>query len=150
MHGQTLFQDVIVSKEIFFHSARWNHNVDLRDKDVIVMGTGCSAAQFVPLLPKEPYKAKSITQVMRSPPWVVPRPGPFLGLVKDDSWEKWTSRLFPIIPGLGRAYRTLLFCLAEVEYFLIFTSKNGGSEILQGSRSTPDSAYEACRAGAVP
>ena len=32
-----------------FHSARWDYNVDLRNKDVIVMGTGCSAAQFVPL-----------------------------------------------------------------------------------------------------
>lgn len=28
-----------------FHAARWNNNVDLNDKDVIVIGTGCSAAQ---------------------------------------------------------------------------------------------------------
>ena len=66
---------------------------------------------------------KSVTQVMRSPPWITPRPGPVLGLVKGESWEKWTPRLFPYIPGLGRAYRTLLFSLAEVEFFLIFTGK---------------------------
>ena len=106
-----------------FHSARWDYNVNLRDKDVIVMGTGCSAAQFVPRLSKEPYNAKSVTQVMRSPPWVVPRPGPVLDLVSRKNWEKWTPRIFPRIPGLGRAYRTLLFCLAEVEFFLIFTGK---------------------------
>lgn len=107
-----------------FHSARWDYNVDLRDKNVIVMGTGCSAAQFVPRLPKEPYNAKSVTQVMRSPPWVVPRPGPLLGLVEQNDWEKWTPRLFPYIPGLARAYRTLLFSLSELDFFIIFTGKN--------------------------
>ena len=107
-----------------FHSARWDYNVDLRDKDVIVMGTGCSAAQFVPQLPKESYKAKSVTQIMRSPPWVVPHRGPALGLVSDETWNKWTPRLFSNIPGLGRAYRALLFCLTEVEFFLIFAGKN--------------------------
>ncbi len=75
-----------------FHSARWDYNVDLRDKDVIVVGTGCSAAQFVPRLPKEPYNVKSLVQIMRSPPWVVEHPGPLLGLVKEKSWEKWTPR----------------------------------------------------------
>lgn len=28
-----------------FHSARWRYDVDLKDKDVIVVGTGCSAAR---------------------------------------------------------------------------------------------------------
>ena len=32
-------------------------------------------------------------------------------------------RLFPNIPGLGRAYRTFLFCLAELDFFFIFTGK---------------------------
>ena len=119
--------DTIPGREHFqgdiFHSARWDYNVDLRDKDVIVMGTGCSAAQFVPRLPKEPFNVKSVTQVMRSPPWVVPRPGPLVGLIKQETWEKWTPRLFPNIPGLGRAYRTFLFCLSELEFFLVFTGK---------------------------
>lgn len=50
-----------------FHSARWNYDVDLENKNVVVLGTGCSAAQFVPKLAKE-YNAKSVTQLMRSPP----------------------------------------------------------------------------------
>jgi len=50
-----------------FHSARWDYNADLKEKDVVVLGTGCSAAQFVPKLTKE-YGAKNVTQVMRSPP----------------------------------------------------------------------------------
>ena len=107
-----------------FHSARWDSSIDLRDKDVIVMGTGCSAAQFVPRLTKEPYNAKSVTQVMRSPPWVVPRPAPLLGLIPEPTWEKWTPIVFSKLPFLARAYRTFIFCLAELDFFLIFTDRD--------------------------
>ena len=55
-----------------FHSSRWIYDVDLTEKNVIVIGTGCSAAQFTALITKPPYNAKSCTQLMRSPPWVVP------------------------------------------------------------------------------
>jgi cation diffusion facilitator CzcD-associated flavoprotein CzcO len=37
--GQEKFQGEI------FHSARWRYDVDLKDKEVIVIGTGCSAAR---------------------------------------------------------------------------------------------------------
>lgn len=83
-----------------FHSARWDYSVDLRDKDVVVIGTGCSAAQFVPRLRAEPYNVKSVTQVMRSPPWVVPRLEPALGFVSEENWDKWSPKLFSRIPGL--------------------------------------------------
>ncbi len=56
---------------------------------------------------------------MRSSPWVVPRPEPMLGFKQ---WQKWTPRLFPW--GPGRIYRTLLFCLAEIKFFLIFTGRD--------------------------
>ena len=55
-----------------FHSSRWNYDVDLTEKDVIVMGTGCGTAQFTALITKAPYNAKLCTQLMRSPPWVIP------------------------------------------------------------------------------
>jgi cation diffusion facilitator CzcD-associated flavoprotein CzcO len=55
----------VIGKDKFqgeiFHSARWRYDVDLKNKDVIVVGTGCSAAQFVPRLTTE-YGAKSVTQ----------------------------------------------------------------------------------------
>lgn len=59
-----------------FHSARWDHSANLNGKDVVVFGTGCSSTQLVPRLLKEPYNAKSVTQIMRSPPWVMPKPPP--------------------------------------------------------------------------
>jgi cation diffusion facilitator CzcD-associated flavoprotein CzcO len=42
-----------------FHSARWDWSVDLKGKDVIVVGNGCSATQFVPEIAKE---VKTLTQ----------------------------------------------------------------------------------------
>ncbi|GME25485.1 flavin-binding monooxygenase [Neofusicoccum parvum] len=101
-----------------FHSARWEQDVDLKGKDVVVMGTGCSAAQFVPQL-AEKYGAKSVTQVMRSPPWVVPRQAPPGG---DEWWKKWSSTLMTYVPGLSRSLRTLIATNAEYDFRLF---KNG-------------------------
>jgi cation diffusion facilitator CzcD-associated flavoprotein CzcO len=42
-----------------FHSARWDETIDFNDKNVVVVGTGCSSAQIVPSLPVAPYNAKS-------------------------------------------------------------------------------------------
>ena len=100
-----------------FHSARWDHSVDLNGKNVIVMGTGCSAAQLVPKLPEPPYNAKSVTQLMRSPPWVVPKLQPPFGV---DKWARHSPTLFTMLPWLGRAFRTMLFLLGEIQFFLLF------------------------------
>ena len=97
-----------------FHSGRWNHDVDLKDKDVIVVGTGCSAAQFVPLLTQDPYNVKSVTQVMRSPPWVIPKPAPpFVG---EEWWENKSQWWFTRVPGLSKLVRTLIFLYWETDF----------------------------------
>ncbi len=99
------------------HLARWKTDLDLAGKDVVVVGTGCSAAQCVPALTQAPYNVKSVTQIMRSPPWV--SPGSLPPEVRK-KWEKWTPLLFGNIPGLARACRFLLFCLAEIDFFKHF------------------------------
>lgn len=104
-------------KGSMFHSARWDYNVDLNNKDVIVVGTGCSAAQFVPRLTKSPFNAKSVTQIMRSPPWVVPRPQPPFGAKK---WEKWSPTVLSTVPGLAYMLRALIFFGAELDFYKIF------------------------------
>jgi 4-hydroxyacetophenone monooxygenase len=53
----------------WFHSAHWNHNVDLRGKRVAVIGTGASAMQFMPTLATT---AGDVTIFQRSPQWVRP------------------------------------------------------------------------------
>ncbi|MGB2950382.1 MAG: NAD(P)/FAD-dependent oxidoreductase, partial [Rhodococcus sp. (in: high G+C Gram-positive bacteria)] len=53
-----------------FHSAKWDHTVDLQGKRVAVIGTGASAIQFLPFVQKE---ADTLTVFQRSPAWVLPR-----------------------------------------------------------------------------
>ncbi|CAG0903802.1 unnamed protein product, partial [Darwinula stevensoni] len=52
------------------HSAKWDHDINFKDKRVAVIGTGASAIQFVPELAKE---VKDMTVFQRSPTWIVPR-----------------------------------------------------------------------------
>ena len=54
-----------------FHSARWDHSVDLKGKRVAVIGTGASAAQFVPAIAGE---VAELNVFQRTPAWFVPVP----------------------------------------------------------------------------
>lgn len=53
-----------------FHSARWDHDYDLRGKRVAVIGTGASAIQIVPAIQPD---VRRLTLFQRTPPWVLPR-----------------------------------------------------------------------------
>ena len=53
-----------------FHSARWDHGVDLTGESVAVVGTGASAIQFVPEI--QP-KVGKLNVFQRTPPWILPR-----------------------------------------------------------------------------
>nr|WSY54253.1 NAD(P)/FAD-dependent oxidoreductase [Streptomyces sp. NBC_00886] len=53
-----------------FHSARWDHDYDLRGKRVAMVGTGASAIQIVPSIQPE---VERLTLFQRTPPWVMPR-----------------------------------------------------------------------------
>lgn len=52
-----------------FHSARWDHSVDLAGKRVAVVGSGASAIQFVPRIQPE---VGSLHLFQRTPGWVLP------------------------------------------------------------------------------
>ena len=53
-----------------FHSARWDHDHDLRGERVAVIGTGASSIQFVPAIQPEVGR---LHLFQRTPPWVIPR-----------------------------------------------------------------------------
>ena len=55
----------------YFHSAEWRHDVDLVGKRVAVIGTGCSAVQFVPEIAGV---AGEVLVFQRTPPWLAPTP----------------------------------------------------------------------------
>lgn len=102
-----------------FHSARWRHDIDLKDKNVIVVGTGCSSAQLVPKIIKPPFNAKSVTQIMRTPGWVAPRLPPPGG---KKNWEKYAPTLLNYVPFLEKSIRFMAFMGSE-ELFSIFGDK---------------------------
>lgn len=52
-----------------FHSARWDHDIDLTGKRVAVIGTGATAMQIVPAIADV---AARVLVFQRSPQWVVP------------------------------------------------------------------------------
>jgi cation diffusion facilitator CzcD-associated flavoprotein CzcO/acetyl esterase/lipase len=54
-----------------FHSAEWDHRVDLTGKRVAVVGTGASAIQFVPAIAD---RVVALTVFQRSAPHVIPKP----------------------------------------------------------------------------
>lgn len=102
------------------HSARWPENPDLEGKEVVLVGSGCSAAQLAPALLKT--KIKSLTQVMRTPPWVVPRleePG------GQEAYARWAPRIYGSIPGLGLAVRMLTCGLSELLWYAVFQRRGG-------------------------
>jgi cation diffusion facilitator CzcD-associated flavoprotein CzcO len=77
-----------------FHSAQWDHEVDLTGKRVVVVGTGASAIQFVPHLQR---RAAHVTVVQRSAPYVVPKP--------DRAYRRLHHRAFrraPVTQTFGR------------------------------------------------
>ena len=109
-----------------FHSARWDESVDFTDKNVVVIGTGCSSAQLVPRLPEAPYNAKSVVQLMRSPPWVVPSFEPPGG---DEGFEKNGATLMKWVPGFRATLRLAIAAGAEWDFRLF-----GGSEWAEKQR----------------
>jgi cation diffusion facilitator CzcD-associated flavoprotein CzcO len=100
-----------------FHSARWDDSVDFTDKNVVVVGTGCSSAQLVPRLPNAPYNARKVTQLMRSPPWVVPSVAAPGG---DAWWELNGPKLLKNVPGLKEFLRFSIFAMSELQFTQMF------------------------------
>ncbi|RAQ47304.1 dimethylaniline monooxygenase [Aspergillus flavus] len=102
------------------HSARWPDKISLDGQDVVLVGSGCSAAQIAPALLQT--KVKSLTQIMRTAPWLVPRveePG------GRDAYAKWAPRIYGMIPGLGYTVRMLLCIVSELLWYTAFQRPNG-------------------------
>ncbi|HMJ02795.1 MAG TPA: NAD(P)/FAD-dependent oxidoreductase, partial [Conexibacter sp.] len=55
-----------------FHTARWDHDVELDGKRVAVIGTGASAVQVVPRIQPQ---VRRLSVFQRTPPWIMPHPG---------------------------------------------------------------------------
>lgn len=86
-----------------FHSAEWDHDVELSGRRVAVIGTGASAIQFTPEVAK---LAERTTIYQRSAPWILPR--------TDRAYPEWERRLFRRFPARVAAARAANFVAFEL------------------------------------
>ena len=89
-----------------FHSARWNHDYDLKGKRVAVIGTGASAIQFVPGIIDQ---VAHVDIYQRSAPWVVPK--------EDGDIPAYRRAAFGAMPWLQKAARERYYWTAESRIF---------------------------------
>ena len=93
-----------------FHSAQWDHAVDLRGKTIAVIGTGASTIQFLPQIAPD---AARLTLFQRTPPWITPK--------KDRPMTEREKSRFARWPLLRRLFRQRIFWTLEARAFLGFT-----------------------------
>jgi len=85
-----------------FHSARWDHDYDLRGKRVAVIGTGASAVQFVPEIARE---AARVSVFQRTGNWFMPR--------RNRPYPSAIKTLVARVPGVQAARRRYMFLYCE-------------------------------------
>ncbi len=85
-----------------FHSAQWDHSVDITGKRVAVIGTGASAIQIVPEIVKD---VAELHLYQRTPPWVMPR--------LNNKFPQWIRRTFTYVPGTRAAMRAAIYWIHE-------------------------------------
>ncbi len=83
-----------------FHSAEWDHSVDLTGKRVGVIGTGCSAAQFSPIIAEQ---VEQLEIFQRTPNWFFPMPHYHERVPEGLQW------LLQHVPYYRQLYRFWLF-----------------------------------------
>jgi cation diffusion facilitator CzcD-associated flavoprotein CzcO len=86
-----------------FHSAQWDHSVDLAGKKVAVLGTGASAIQIVPTIQPD---VEQLHVFQRTPPWVVPH--------SDRPISGFERALYRRFPRLQRRVRRNVYWLREL------------------------------------
>jgi cation diffusion facilitator CzcD-associated flavoprotein CzcO len=83
---------------VAFHSSRWDHSRDLTGRDVVVVGTGASAIQFVPEIAP---LVRRLTLLQRTPPWVMGR--------RTRAFSARETRLYRRLPAVQRAVRAGIY-----------------------------------------
>lgn len=101
-----------------FHSARWDHTIDLKGKRVGVIGNAASALQFIPEIADD---AAHVTVFQRSPNWVIAK--------QDRPYKPWEKWIFERIPLLARLYRLRIWLRAE----LLFLPAMRNNKLAQGA-----------------
>lgn len=109
---------------VAMHSARWQDDVELEGKKVVVFGNGCTATQIVPALVK--MGVERVTQIVRAKHWIMPP--------VDETVPRWAREVLQWTPGMLALQRWIVFCVAEMAY-LSFPVRNRWIRRLNQSKS---------------
>jgi len=85
-----------------FHSAQWDHGVDLTGKRVAVIGTGASAIQMVPAIIGQ---VAELQLYQRTPAWVLPR--------TNNAIPAWLQSVLASVPGTRALLRFSIYWIQE-------------------------------------
>jgi cation diffusion facilitator CzcD-associated flavoprotein CzcO len=85
-----------------FHTAQWDHDVDLRGRRVAVIGTGASSIQVVPHIQPE---VEQLHLFQRTPAWIMPH--------RDRTLSEREHTLYRRLPLLQRAVRGAIYWARE-------------------------------------
>jgi cation diffusion facilitator CzcD-associated flavoprotein CzcO len=99
-----------------WHGTRWNHDVDLSGKRVVIVGSAASAVQIVPEVAKV---AGHLTVLQRSANWIMPR-----GKKTYSERRKKLARRFPALINATRKWQQTL--MGQVEYAVTLGHKRMG------------------------
>ncbi|HEY7892080.1 MAG TPA: NAD(P)/FAD-dependent oxidoreductase [Solirubrobacteraceae bacterium] len=91
-----------------FHSAKWDHDYELRGKRVGVIGTGASAVQFVPEIAEE---VSELVVFQRTGNWFLPR--------ENRPYSRLFRTLLAIVPGAQAVYRWCIYHYTEALTLMI-------------------------------
>ncbi|PPQ99174.1 hypothetical protein CVT24_009265 [Panaeolus cyanescens] len=91
-----------------FHSARWDHTVELRGKRVGVIGNGASATQFVPIITRD--EAVNVVHFCRTPNFFFPDVR-----IKYSETRRWLRQNIPLVMRIERLSH---FFRAATKYIL--------------------------------
>jgi 4-hydroxyacetophenone monooxygenase len=83
-----------------FHTARWDHDVDLTGKDVALIGAGATGFQVAPAIAD---RVRRLTVFQRTAQWMFPNPNYHAKVGPGVAWA------LKHLPFYGRWYRFLLF-----------------------------------------
>ena len=107
----------------WFHSARWNHDLELTGRRIAVVGNGASAVQLVPRIA---VSAERVTVFQRSANWILPR--------QDRVYGPLTRWVFRHVPFALRLYRQLIYLGREATVLGFFADSWLGRQIEKRAR----------------
>ena len=99
-----------------WHGTRWNHDVELTGKRVVIVGSAASAVQIVPEVARI---AGHLTVLQRSANWIMPRGRKFY-----TPGQRRRARRFPFLIALTRKRQRLL--MGQVHYAVTMGHKRMG------------------------